>query len=113
MAACDRILGLEGVEVVVPGHGPLAGLRAVADMKGYFDHLSREVRARYEAGMGPTEAAYDIDMSPYDDWGECERVVINVNALYREYGVEVPSGLMDVFGQMAAYRQHARARRQG
>lgn len=104
IAACDRILALDGVEVVVPGHGPLAGLQAVADMRDYFAYLSAEVQARFEAGMSAHDAAYDIDMSAYECWGESERVVINVYALYRELGAEVPSDLESVFGAMAAWR---------
>ena len=34
IAACERILALEPV-VVVPGHGPLGGPAAVADLKEY------------------------------------------------------------------------------
>jgi glyoxylase-like metal-dependent hydrolase (beta-lactamase superfamily II) len=104
IAACDRILALDGVEVVVPGHGPLAGLQAVADMKEYFEYLDAEVRLRFEAGMGADDAAYDIDMSAYEGWGESERIVVNVHALYRELGAEVPSDMESVFGAMAAWR---------
>jgi glyoxylase-like metal-dependent hydrolase (beta-lactamase superfamily II) len=102
--ACDRILGLEDVDVVVPGHGPLAGLQAVADMKGYFGYLTTEARARFDAGMSPSDAAYDIDMSAYEGWGESERIVVNVNALYRDLGATIPASIDVTFGQMAAYR---------
>jgi cyclase len=104
IAACDRILALDGVEVVVPGHGPLAGLQAVADLRDYFVYLTDEVEARFDAGMSPNDAAYDIDMSRYECWGESERIVVNVNALYRDLGATVPSDLVSVFGQMAAWR---------
>jgi glyoxylase-like metal-dependent hydrolase (beta-lactamase superfamily II) len=104
IAACDRILALDGIEVVVPGHGPLAGLQAVADMKGYFEHLTDEVRQRFDGGMSAHDAAYDIDMSRYEGWGESERIVINVNALYRDFGATVPSDIDSVFGAMAAWR---------
>ena len=85
IAACDLIVEL-GSPTVVPGHGPItdaAGVQAVAD---YWRHLERESRARYDAGMGVVEAARDIDLGPFADWGESERVFINVNTLYREFG---------------------------
>jgi glyoxylase-like metal-dependent hydrolase (beta-lactamase superfamily II) len=104
IAACDRILALDGVTTVVPGHGPLAGLQAVADMKTYFEYLTAEARARFDAGMSAHDAAYDIDMSAYECWGESERVPINVNALYRDFGVEVPADAVSAFGAMAAWR---------
>ncbi len=43
MAACDRIVELEPA-VVVPGHGPLATVAAVEDLRGYFALLSVEAR---------------------------------------------------------------------
>jgi glyoxylase-like metal-dependent hydrolase (beta-lactamase superfamily II) len=104
IAACDRILGLPGLSTVVAGHGPLAGLQAVEDLKGYFEYLTAEARQRFDAGMSPRHAAYDIDMSAYAGWGEPERVVVNVNALYRDFGANVPVGIDVTFGQMAAYR---------
>ena len=85
IAACDRILALDPT-VVVPGHGPLADPAAVADLKDYFEYLTVEARRRFDAGMGATEAARDIDLGPYSGWSEDERVVVNVGCLYREFG---------------------------
>jgi cyclase len=104
IAACDRILALDGVDVVVPGHGPLAGLQAVADMKEYFEYLTAEVRTRFDAGMSADGAAYDIDMSRYDCWGESERIVLNVYAIYRDLGADIPADIGSMFGAMAAWR---------
>ncbi len=101
VAACDRILALEPT-VVVPGHGPLATPGAVADLKVYFEFLTREARTRFDAGMTPMEAARDIELGPYSGWGEPERVVANVHALYRDFGAEVPSDAMTLMGEMAA-----------
>jgi glyoxylase-like metal-dependent hydrolase (beta-lactamase superfamily II) len=46
IAACERLLAVPGVETVVPGHGPVTGLGAVADLKGYFEHLTTEALPR-------------------------------------------------------------------
>jgi cyclase len=100
IAACDRILALEPA-VVVPGHGPLATAAAVSDLKGYFEHLTREVRPRFEAGLTPLEAARDIDLGPYTGWGEAERVVANLHALYRDFGADLPTDALTLLGEMA------------
>jgi glyoxylase-like metal-dependent hydrolase (beta-lactamase superfamily II) len=100
VAACDRIVEL-APEVVVPGHGPIAGLSAVQDMSTYFTYLSAEARVRFDAGLTPMEAARDIDLSDYKGWGEAERVVVNITSLYREYGAAAPGDVATVFGQMA------------
>jgi cyclase len=102
IAACDRILDL-GAPTVVPGHGPLATPAAVRDLKEYFQHLTAEARIRFDAGLTPLEAARDIDLGPYAGWGEGERLVVNVHALYRDFGAELPSDAVTLFGSMAAF----------
>jgi glyoxylase-like metal-dependent hydrolase (beta-lactamase superfamily II) len=101
IAACDRILAMD-VDVIVPGHGPLADKEAVGELKSYFEYLFTEARKRYEAGMSPLEAARDIALDRYASWGEAERVVVNVDAVYRELaGDESDRNVVELFGQMA------------
>jgi cyclase len=82
IAACDRLLALDGVHTVVPGHGPVTDLGAVAALKGYFEHLTGEARRCYDAGLGPREATRAVKLGPYQSWSEPERLAINVNAPY-------------------------------
>jgi glyoxylase-like metal-dependent hydrolase (beta-lactamase superfamily II) len=101
IAACDRILALDGVDTVVPGHGPVCGLDEVARLKGYFELLSAEARPRFDAGMSPLEAARDIDLGPYAGLREPERLVANVNILYRDFGADVATDAVTVVTLMA------------
>lgn len=100
-AACDRLLGMEA-ETIVPGHGPLATPQAIRDLKEYFEYLTVQTRPRFDAGMTPLDAARDIDLGPYSGWGDAERVVVNVRALYRDFGAEAPSDTLTLLGEMAA-----------
>ncbi len=100
IAACDRILELDAA-IVVPGHGPLTAPGAVSDLKGYFEYLTVEAKSRYEGGMSPFDAALDIDMTAFSGWGESERLVVNINALYRDFGADLPSDFVTLFGDMA------------
>lgn len=102
LSACDRLLALDGVHTVVPGHGPLTDLQAVLDLKGYFELLIGQAKQRFEAGMSPLEASEDIDLGPYEGWSEPERLVANLNALYHELGADVPTDPITVFGYMAS-----------
>ncbi|MET0805344.1 MAG: MBL fold metallo-hydrolase, partial [Acidimicrobiales bacterium] len=99
--ACDRILGL-GCEVIVPGHGPLTDADGVRATAGYLHFIRAEATARHEAGMSATEAAWDIDLGDFGDWGEAERVALNVDAVYREIdpAYETP-GVLALFTLMA------------
>jgi len=107
IAACDQVLALEGVTTVVPGHGSVTTPEAVARLKGYFEHLAREARARCDAGMSPLEAAADIDLGPYRDLREPERLVANVAALYGEMGADVATDAASIVGLMAAARSRS------
>ena len=102
IAACDAILAMDPA-VVVPGHGPVCGAEAVAAEREYFRFLQREVPPRAAAGMSPLDAARDIDLAPYADLGEPERFVVNVAAVYRDLGHDVPDDALSALGQMAAF----------
>ncbi len=100
MTACDRILGLEP-SMVVPGHGPLADAGAVRDQRGYFEWLVAEGTPRFEAGMTPLDAAFELADGPYAGWGEGERLVANLVALWRDLGGAPADDVVSVFEAMA------------
>lgn len=102
MAACDRIIDLRP-DTVVPGHGPVCDTAAVAAERDYFSFVEREAAVRAEAGMTPLEAARDIDLGNYAALGERERFVVNVAAVYRDLGHDVPADALTMLDQMAAY----------
>ena len=107
--ACDRILEMD-VDVVVPGHGPIADKRAVRDMKAYLEFVQYEARKRFEKGMNARDAAFDIKLGRYADWGDAERIVVTVLNLYEEFvGEHNAPDVMKLFEQMADYRDKLRA----
>lgn len=104
LRALDLILGLD-VETIVPGHGPLTDKAHVRELKGYFEYLDREARARHESGMNRFEAARDIALADYSTWGEAERIVANVDALYDEYSGAGRLSRDELFAEMAEFDQ--------
>ena len=99
--ACQRIVAMD-VETVVPGHGPITDLRGVAAVRGYLEYIRDEARRRYDAGMGAFEAARDIALGDYASWGDAERIVVNVDRLYREFsGDDSAPQVAALFGRMA------------
>jgi cyclase len=88
--------------VIVPGHGPLAGPAAVHELKAYFEYLYTEARARHAEGMTPLQAARSLSLDRWADWGESERLVVNIANIYRELsGDEGPVNPLAAFEQMA------------
>ena len=107
IAACDRIMDWN-VETIVPGHGPIVEKSALKDFRFYFEYLTREVRKRYDAGMSISDAAHDIDLSPFKGWLDPERIIVNVNTLYRDFGAPTELSPLDLRAWMGRYRQAQR-----
>ena len=100
--ACRRIEAME-VETVVPGHGPITDLCGVVAVREYLAYISAEARKRYDAGLDAATAARDIALDDYSSWVDAERIVVNVNTLYREFsGDPTPAEIPELFAQMAA-----------
>jgi cyclase len=101
IAACDRILAMD-VAVIVPGHGPLADLDSVRELRAYFEYLYEQARACHAQGMTALQAARTISLQRWADWGEGERLVVNLANIYSELsGDQEPINPLVAFGQMA------------
>ena len=99
--ACDLMLDLEA-DFFVPGHGPVTDKKGVASIKTYWTYIEAEARKRFDAGMSMEEAISDIDRGQYAAWGEKERIVINVAALFKEFrNDDNPLNALELFGLMA------------
>ena len=106
--AWDYMMSLD-VEVIVPGHGPIATKADVRRQKEYFEFVRDEARKRFDAGMHWEEAARDIHLGAYARLSDAERIVGNVFTLYREFGD--PAARVSeahVFGAMQRWRAQVR-----
>ncbi len=100
--ACERIESLD-VDVVVPGHGPITDRDGARAVREYLAYIRDEARTRFHAGMPASEAARDIALDDYASWGDAERIVINVDTLYREFSGDggAERNIAELFGLMA------------
>ena len=99
VAACESILAMD-VDVIVPGHGPLADKAAVREVRDYLRYVDEEARERHARGMTPLQAAKDIALGRWAGWSEGERLVVNVANVYAEIdGAEM--NVVELFGAMA------------
>jgi glyoxylase-like metal-dependent hydrolase (beta-lactamase superfamily II) len=108
--AIDRIVALEP-SLVVAGHGPVTDLEGLTTLQGYLRFVQEEASARHAAEVDFEEAIHDIDLGQYSGWQYAERIVPNVDAVYRELEPEAPArSRVDLLALMGAYRKrHARA----
>jgi cyclase len=80
----DKILKMD-VAVIVPGHGPVAGKKELAEMGEYLRLLKAGARKRYDAGMSAGKAAAEIRLGRFDNWLGPERIVMDTARLYDEF----------------------------
>lgn len=101
VAACELILDLD-VETIVPGHGPVTDKSGVESVKRYLEHIWKEAGDRHAAGMSAYDAARDIDLGEFRDWGAAERIAVNVDTIYREFDPSHdPADMVTLFTRMA------------
>jgi len=104
--ACDLIISMD-VDFIVPGHGPVTDKKGVEAVKYYLTYLKDEAESRYKSGMTALEASKDINISDFSDWGDSERIIVNVNSLYREFKNEaIREDITVLFSQMAELKEN-------
>jgi cyclase len=100
--ACDLILGMD-VETVVPGHGPVTDKAGVAQVRDYLSFVEVEAAARFAAGMSDWDAACDIALGEFGEWGERGRIAVNVATVYRSLDPTYRSpDVIEMFRRIAA-----------
>jgi cyclase len=103
--AIDLVCGL-GVSTVVPGHGPVCGTAELVEIRDYLSHVESEATARFHAGLTVQDATRDIDLGPWADWGERERIAVNVDTVYRH--LDPSAARTDVLGLFRAMAHYGR-----
>jgi hypothetical protein len=98
------VLGLD-VDVIVPGHGPIAGKPEVRELRDYLEYIGKEARRHFDAGVPAEEAARKINLDRFASWLDPERMIINVASMYRNFsGSTAPLNRMELFAGMKRYR---------
>jgi cyclase len=110
LAACQRILELDA-HILVPGHGPVTDHSGVHDVQRYLSYVHEQASQRFEAGLDAEAAADDIDVSEFRDWGDPERIAINVATVYRELDPGLaPVAPPELFARMERWSSRHRVR---
>jgi cyclase len=100
IAACRRIEAIDPA-VIVPGHGPLAETADVRELRAYFEYLYEQARATHAEGLTPLQAARRISIDRWAEWGEPERLVVNLAGIFAELSGAEPPNPLEAFQQMA------------
>jgi len=80
-----------GARLYVPGHGPVCGEEGLKLCRNYLTLVRRKARKRFDKGMSVDEAARDIDLGEFKSWPNRERILLNLERLWREFRHEDPA----------------------
>jgi glyoxylase-like metal-dependent hydrolase (beta-lactamase superfamily II) len=86
---CDRIIDEVDADVLVAGHGPVGTKAELRLFRDYLRLVHEGSRRAFDAGASVQDAAAAIDLGEYAEWGEPERLSINVNRCYQEFRGEI------------------------
>jgi cyclase len=93
-------------EVIVPGHGPVAGPGLIDDVTAYLGMVLTIAREAVAAGVAPLEAARSCDLGAYGEWTDPERIVGNLHRAIFEMSGATPGAPIDLIaaiGDMITY----------
>jgi glyoxylase-like metal-dependent hydrolase (beta-lactamase superfamily II) len=112
VGAVDRMIAMRP-DVVVPGHGPLSDVDGLREFRAYLGYVKSESKRFFDRGLSELEAAKRIDLGPYADWTQPERLVFNVARAYRECRGEpwdAPSNPIELMDRAVELRAHWESR---
>jgi len=91
---------------IVPGHGAVSGPGLIDEVLGYLRFVAGAADQARTAGLSPLDAARQLDLGPYADLLDSERIVGNLHRAYAELGGAPPGAPIDVVAaltDMVAY----------
>jgi cyclase len=85
---------------IVPGHGGVAGPELIDEVLGYLRFVTSSAVAARDAGLSPLDAARELDLGPYADLLDAERIVGNLHRAYAELGGAPPGAPVDILAAL-------------
>ena len=98
--ALEYIKSLDA-ETIVPGHGPIAGPDLIDSVDSYLEFVQESARAGYAAGLTPLEMARALDLGPFAELSDAERIVGNLHRAYSEVAGDPPGTRIDAAAALA------------
>jgi cyclase len=86
---------------IVPGHGGVAGPEMFDEVLGYLRFVLSAATAGRDAGLSPLDAARELDLGPYADLLDPERIVGNLYRAYAELDGAPRGAPIDVLAALA------------
>ncbi|HEX2806933.1 MAG TPA: MBL fold metallo-hydrolase [Kineosporiaceae bacterium] len=84
--AIEAVQGLKALSpvTIVPGHGGVCGPEVIDSVLAYLRFVQQTAQTARGAGLSPLEAAREVDLGPFADLMDAERIVGNLHRAYAE-----------------------------
>lgn len=96
------------VTTFIPGHGSVTDRAGLLECRDYLTLIYGEAKKGFESGLSPRETARQLALGEFIKWANPERVLLNVDRVYRECRGEKPALLLErdaIFKEMAEWRR--------
>ncbi len=106
ITALDQVIRPLDADKIIPGHGDVCGPEVIDDVLGYLRFVQATARSGFDAELTPLEAARDVDLGPYAELLDAERIVGNLHRAYAELSGVAPGAPIDILAaltDMVAY----------
>ena len=100
LRALDYLRELQA-EVIVPGHGPIAGPELIDKVEHYVRFVLTCAQEGRAAGLSPLELARSVDLGQFAQLSDPERLVGNLHRAYSELAGEPPGTPIDAAAALA------------
>lgn len=95
LLALERLRAFDA-DIIVPGHGDVCGPEVFDTIGRYLEFVQQTARDSRAAGLGPLEAARKLDLGPFAELLDPERIVGNLHRAYAELDGAAPGAALDL-----------------
>ncbi len=89
IAVGERVIAEIDAATIVPGHGPVGTKDDLRRLLDYLRLVHTGARTAFDAGATPEDAAAAIDLAEFAEWGDSDRLIVNVRRCYQEFRGEL------------------------
>jgi cyclase len=94
ISALNKIAELDA-DIFIPGHGPITDRNGLITFCDYLMSLYDQAKKAFNEGLTSSEAIHTISLGEFKKWAEAERIVVNIDQLYREFNGEDLFNIVD------------------